>query len=96
MWERQDVIRPIIVIRQYNAVSGDLHPTSAPRDRSFSRTKAHYSNLYFGASLAAHRSLANRAEYRSVDTTSAGNDAFLCERILDPYHIWDSPLDCRA
>jgi hypothetical protein len=43
---------------------------------SFNRTKAHYSNLYFGASIAALRSLAAQKGYRFVGTTSAANDAF--------------------
>ena len=76
VWEAIHVVRPIICICEYNAVFGDVHPISTPYDRSFNRTKAHPSNLYFGASIAALRSLAAKKGYRFVGTTSAANDAF--------------------
>jgi hypothetical protein len=76
VWEAIRVVRPIICICEYNAVFGDVHPISTPYDRSFNRTKAHPSNLYFGASIAALRSLAVKKGYRFVGTTSAANDAF--------------------
>jgi hypothetical protein len=76
VWEALRTIRPIICICEYNAVFGDLHPICIPYDRHFSRTKAHPSNLYFGASIAAFRLLAARKGYRFVGTTLAGNDAF--------------------
>jgi hypothetical protein len=76
VWEAIHVIRPIICICEYNAVFGDVYPISTPYDMSFNRTKAHYSNLYFGASIAALRSLAAQKGYRFVGTTSAANDAF--------------------
>jgi len=76
VWEAIDAVRPILCICEYNAVFGDVHPISIPYDPQFSRTKAHPSNLYFGASIAALRSLAAKKGYRFVGTNSAGNDAF--------------------
>jgi hypothetical protein len=76
VWEALHVVRPILCICEYNAVFGDLHPICTPYDQHFSRTKAHTSNLYFGASIAALRSLAVKKGYRFVGTNSAGNDAF--------------------
>lgn len=76
VWEVLDVVKPIITICEYNAVFGDLHPISIPYDSKFNRTKAHYSNLYWGASIAALRLLATRKQYRFLGTTSAANDAF--------------------
>jgi hypothetical protein len=76
VWEALHAIRPIICICEYNAVFGDVHPISIPYDQHFSRTKAHPSNLYFGASIAALCSLAVKKGYRFVGTNSAGNDAF--------------------
>jgi hypothetical protein len=69
-------VRPIICICEYNAVFGDLYPICTPYDSTFYRTKAHYSNLHFGASISALRSLVARKGYRFVGTNSAGNDAF--------------------
>jgi hypothetical protein len=76
VWEALHTVRPIICICEYNAVFGDVHPISIPYDQHFSRTKAHPSNLYFGASIAALRSLAAKKGYRFVGTNLAGNDAF--------------------
>lgn len=76
IWEAIHVIQPILCICEYNAVFGDLHPVSMPYRSSFNRTAAHHSNLYFGASIAALRLLADRKGYRFVGTNSAGNDAF--------------------
>lgn len=76
IWEALDTVRPIICICEYNAVFGDIHPICTPYDRQFSRTKAHPSNVYFGASIAALHSLAVKKGYRFVGTNLAGNDAF--------------------
>jgi hypothetical protein len=76
VWEALHAVRPILCICEYNAVFGDIHPISTPYDPHFSRTRAHSSNLYFGASIAALCSLAAKKGYRFVGTTSAGNDAF--------------------
>jgi hypothetical protein len=76
VWEALNAVRPIICVCEYNAVLGDLHPICTPYDQHFNRTRAHPSNLYFGASIAALRSLAARKGYRFVGTNSAGNDAF--------------------
>jgi hypothetical protein len=76
VWEALHAVRPIICICEYNAVFGDVYPISTPYDHHFNRTKVHPSNLYFGASIAALRSLAAKKGYRFVGTNSAGNDAF--------------------
>ena len=82
IWEAIEVIRPIICICEYNAVFGDVHPISVPYDPGFSRTVAHHSNLYYGASVQALRLLASRKGYQFLGTTSAANDAFF---IRDDY-----------
>lgn len=76
VWEALHFVHPIILICEYNAVLGDVHPICTPYDEHFSRTEAHTSNLYFGASISALRSLATKKGYRFVGTNSAGNDAF--------------------
>jgi hypothetical protein len=76
IWEALHAVRPIICTCEYNAIFGDVHPICTPYDEHFSRAKAHPSNLYFGASIAALRSLAAKKGYRFVGTNSAGNDAF--------------------
>jgi len=76
IWEAIQAVRPIICVCEYNAVFGDVYPISTPYDCTFNRTKAHHSNLYFGASIAALRILAVNKGYRFVGTNAAANDAF--------------------
>jgi hypothetical protein len=76
VWEAITAVNPVVCICEYNAVFGDLHPVSIPYDPNFDRAKAHFSHLYFGASIAALRSLAVRKGYRFVGTNLAANDAF--------------------
>jgi hypothetical protein len=76
VWEAIETIRPIIVICEYNAIFGDIHPISTPYDPAFESGRAHFSRLYGGASIEALRVLATRKGYRFVGTTTAANDAF--------------------
>lgn len=76
VWEAVSAVNPVICICEYNAVFGDVHPLSVPYDPGFDRAQAHFSHLYFGASIVALRSLAARKGYRFVGTNLAANDAF--------------------
>jgi len=77
-----DSYRPRIIIAEYNAVFGCTRAITVPYDPAFNRTNAHYSNLYFGASLPALTSLANKRGYELVGTNSAGVNAFFVRRDL--------------
>jgi hypothetical protein len=96
VWEALHTVRPIICICEYNAVFGDVHPISIPYDQQFSRTKAHPSNLYFGASLAAFCSLAAKKGYSFVGTNSAGNDAFFVREDYASRFVDDSLQHIRS
>jgi hypothetical protein len=96
VWEAIQVIRPIICICEYNAVFGDIYSISTPYDPSFNRTKAHHSNLYFGASIAALCSLAMKKGYRFVGTTSVGNDAFFVREDYAKRFVDSSLQNIRA
>jgi hypothetical protein len=76
VFEAIDAISPRIVIVEYNGLLGTDATVSIPYDPEFEMLAAHPSGLYFGASLPAMISLAERKGYRFVGTTSAGNDAF--------------------
>jgi hypothetical protein len=65
-----------IIIVEYNAIFGPTAAVTIPRDDSFFRTKAHYSNLYYGASLSAWIYLFTEKGFRFVGTNLAGNNAF--------------------
>ncbi len=73
---------PRILIVEYNAVFGLERAISVPYDAQFCRTNKHYSNLYFGASLRALASLAERKGYALVGTSKAGINAFFVRRDL--------------
>lgn len=67
---------PRILICEFNSVFGATAKISIPYQADFNRTKAHHSNLYWGASLGAMTYLANEKGYSLVGTNTAGNNAF--------------------
>jgi len=73
--EAINTVRPRILICEYNAVFG-ARRISVPYDPNFCRTRKHYSNLYWGASLSAITFLANRKGYSLVGTNSSACNAF--------------------
>ena len=66
IWEKIDVVNPVIVVAEWNSVFGPKHAVSIPYDRAFDRATAHYSCLYWGASMRAFESLADRKGYALV------------------------------
>jgi hypothetical protein len=82
VWEAIEVVSPRIVICEYNSVFGAKRAVTVPYDPKFFRTEAHFSNLYFGASLPALHHLATRKGYVFVGCTKAGNDAFFVRQDL--------------
>lgn len=75
-------LNPSVLILEYNSVFGKERKITIPYDKSFYRTKAHYSNLYFGASLAALTDLARKKGYVLVGSCSAGANAFFVRQDL--------------
>jgi hypothetical protein len=75
VWEAIDSVNPVIVTVEYNSVFGAQHAVSVPYDPAFYRTKAHYSNLYWGVSLKALCILAEKKGYAFVGCNSNGNNA---------------------
>ncbi len=82
VWNAIEVINPRIVVCEYNSAFGDTLPVSVPYDPRFEKTKAHYSQLYYGCSLAALCYLAGRKGYDFVGTTSAGVNAYFVRKDL--------------
>ncbi len=76
LWDAIDVVKPRIVICEYNGTFGPDASVTVPYDPGFQRTSAHYSNLYFGASLSALCILAERKGYNFVGSNSMGTNAF--------------------
>jgi hypothetical protein len=76
VWQALSIVNPVIAIVEYNSVFGAGRPVSIPYQPDFDRTRAHHSNLYFGASLAALCRLADAKGYAFVGCNSAGNNAY--------------------
>ena len=80
--ENISAISPAIVICEYNSIYGDLHELTVPYDVFFSRTKKHYSNLYFGCSIKALIKLMNEKNYTFIGTGSMGINAYFIKNEL--------------
>jgi hypothetical protein len=76
VWEAIDVVSPAIVVAEYNSVFGPDAKVTVPYAPDFTRRAAHHSNLFFGASLAALCTLAERKGYAFVGSNSNGNNAY--------------------
>lgn len=83
VWHEIDSIRPRIVVCEYNSVFGCKHRITVPYSAGFIRTEAHYSNLYYGASLPAICQLAKNKGYDFVGSNSTGSNAFFVRSDLE-------------
>jgi hypothetical protein len=82
VWEAITVIKPRVVVCEYNSALGSQHTVTVPYASNFVKSTAHYSNLYYGASLAALCFLAEKKGYDFIGTTSAGVNAFFVRKDL--------------
>lgn len=76
LWQAIEVVDPHIVVCEYNALFGDVHPLSIPYDPAFNRFQPHHSGLHAGCSLPALIALGRSKGYTLVGTTSQGLNAF--------------------
>lgn len=101
VWKAIDVVNPMIVVCEYNAILGDLHQLTVPYKKDFQRSKVHHSLLYFGASLPALIQLGKEKGYKFVGTASNGCNAFFvredCYKAIEDKikSIWIYPLAAR-
>ncbi len=82
IWKAVTAVRPAIVISEYNSAFGPHAAVTIPPDPAFLRSKAHHSNLFYGASLAALEHLAREKGYHLIGVNSAGNNAFFVRQDL--------------
>jgi hypothetical protein len=80
VWKAIDAVSPIVLVLEYNSVFGPERAITVPYDKGFVRTQAHFSNLYFGASLPALHDLSTHKGYGFVGCNSAGNNAYFVRR----------------
>lgn len=76
------IINPSIIIMEYNSVFGSERSISVPYDKNYTRSNAHYSNLYYGASLPALNYAASKKGYSLVGCNLAGNNAYFVRKDL--------------
>lgn len=76
VWKSIECVKPRIVVCEYNSLFGPELAVSVPYNPNFVRSMAHYSNIYYGASLKALNILAEQKGYVFIGTNSAGNNAF--------------------
>jgi len=72
--------QPWIVVCEYNSWFGPDKRYSIPYQEEFNRSTAHYSNLFFGASIQALCSLAEEKGYVLVGADSMGTNVFFVRR----------------
>jgi len=82
VWKAIDVISPRIVVIEYNSRFGAGRAVTIPYDEQFVRHQAHYSGLYFGASLKALVNLGKQKGYAFVGCCSNGVNAFFVRKDL--------------
>ena len=75
-----NVVRPAIIIVEYNSFFGKNKNVSIPYRADFQRDKASFSKIFYGASISALVSLANKKNYALVASNSAGNNIFFVDR----------------
>jgi hypothetical protein len=80
IWEKIDIVNPVIVVVEWNSVFGSKHAVSIPYASDFNRATAHYSCLYWGASMRAFEELGSRKNYALVGSNRAGNNIFFVRR----------------
>jgi hypothetical protein len=86
-------LNPSIIIMEYNSVFGKDRLITIPYDKDFNRTKAHYSNLFFGASLPALRNEATKKGYALVGCNLAGNNAYFIRKDLLNEKVKELPIN---
>jgi hypothetical protein len=87
VWEAIDAVNPGIVVVEYNSRFGSEKSVSVPYSADFGRFSAHYSGLYYGASLTALCLLGKRKGYSFVGSDTSGNDAFFVRSDLRPHDL---------
>jgi len=78
--EQINELSPTIIICEFNSIFGDLFKLSVPYKKNFIRNNAHYSNLYFGASIKAFISMLDKKGYNFLGTGSSGVNAFFVKK----------------
>lgn len=80
VWQAIEAVNPVVVIVEYNSIFGKDRAITVPYRPDFDRTKAHFSNMYWGASLPALCDLGEKKGYYFIGSNSAGNNAYFLRK----------------
>ena len=80
VWEAIDVVRPRVVVIEFNPSFGIDKAITVPYEPDFDRFAKHPSGFYHGASLPALAKLGRQKGYMLVHAESGGVDAFFVRR----------------
>lgn len=72
--------RPSIFVVEFNSTFGMEQPLTVPYSMDFVRSEAHYSNLYYGASLPAFKNLLLSRGYFLAAVNLTASNAFFVRR----------------
>lgn len=65
-----------IIVAEYNPLFGSKSEITVPYDKNFDRTKYHYSNLCYGASIQAIKNLMEKKGFKLIGVNDLKNNAF--------------------
>ena len=82
VWQAIDVVSPRIVVCEYSSQFGPTAQVTTPYAADFVRDNAHFSKVYYGASICALTALATRKGYSLVASNTAGNNVFFVRNDL--------------
>ncbi|MBC8042019.1 MAG: hypothetical protein IAF08_01115 [Rhizobacter sp.] len=87
IWEAVHIVDPAIVVVEYNPRFQSSRASVVPYKSDFTRFEAHYSGLYYGASLRAIVMLGKKKGYAFVGCSRGGANAFFVRENLRPDNI---------
>jgi hypothetical protein len=93
IWDSINCVDPEIVIIEYNSRLGFEKAITIPYREDFERKKAHYSNIYYGASLKALINLGKKKNYIFIGCNSAGNNAYFIKSNLENSKIKEIKIE---
>ncbi len=80
VWKELNIIKPVLFVCEFNSIFGDKKAVTVPYNKNFNRTKFHYSNLAFGASLEALKFICKKKNYIFLGTNSNGVNAYFINK----------------
>ena len=84
VWQALTVVRPAVVVVEYNGRLGPERAITIPYDPTFKRMDASATGIYYGASLAAMVALGAAKGYDYVGSNSADMNAFFVRSKVRP------------